>query len=101
MTIPAEHEIQETIALLKARLLEPGMNKPVNRAIKEGYNMAVDILAQNQRSYDGIETLRTVQGRAIAEMSVDYLAGEYSQKVLVNVPLKGQQSPGSAEQTTE
>lgn len=88
MTTPQEHEIQETIALLQARLAEPGMSKAENTRVRHGYNKAVDILAQNQRDYAGIEKLQTIQARAIAMLACDYLNGEQTQEVLVNVPLK-------------
>ncbi|MDB5241432.1 MAG: hypothetical protein JWP57_2057 [Spirosoma sp.] len=99
---PTEIEIQETIAMLQARLAEPGMSKAVNTRVRHGYNKAVDILAQNQRDYrnggpSGIEKLQTTQARAIAMLAVDYLNGECEQKVLVNVPIKGQQTLHSVE----
>ena len=88
IALPTEYEIQETIQMLQTRLAEPAMNKPENTRVKHGYNKALDILAQNQRDYAGIEKLQTTQARAIAMLAVDYLLGDCEQKVLVNVPIK-------------
>ncbi|QDK80851.1 hypothetical protein EXU85_20450 [Spirosoma sp. KCTC 42546] len=65
------------------------MDKPINRAVHEGYTEAVNILVEGRENYDGIDKLRTQQGRAIAVLAVDYLLGECSHKVLLGVPLKG------------
>ena len=85
---PVEGQIKQTIQDIKKRLAELDINKPVNRAIKEGYQEVINILVEDRRTYEGIDALRTVQGRAIAVLGVDYLNGECSKEVLVGVPLK-------------
>lgn len=85
----SETQIKQTIVDLKKRLSEPGMNKPVNRAIKEGYTEVVRILVEDIKNYELIsDSLKTVQGRAIAIIAVDYLRGECTKKVLIGVHLR-------------
>lgn len=85
---PSETDIQQTIRLLQQRLAKPDMEKPINRAIKQGYTESINILVEGRETYAGIDTLSTQQGRAIAVLAVDYLLGNCEQRVLVNVPLK-------------
>jgi methylmalonyl-CoA mutase N-terminal domain/subunit len=86
--VPTEAQIKQTIQDLKARLADVAMNKPINRAIREGYSEVLDILVEDRRTYDGIDKLSTVQGRAIAVLGVDWLNGECTKQVLMGVPLK-------------
>ena len=88
MMAPTEGQIKDTIQEIKKRLNDSNMNKPINRAIREGYTEVVDILVEGRTTYDAIGSLTTVQGRAIAVLGVDYLTGECTKKVLVGVPLK-------------
>lgn len=87
-TKPSEAQIRQTIADIQKKLKRPEMARPINRSVKEGYTESVNILVEGRETYDGIDTLSTQQGRAIAVLAVDYLLGECEQKVLVNVPLK-------------
>ena len=89
-TIPNEDEIEETIQLINDILERPEIDLLKNYAVKEGYDLAVDILVEDKRDIKeaGIENLKSVQGRAIAALAIDYLLGECSQKVLVGVVLK-------------
>lgn len=84
---PTEDQIEETIRLIEKRLEEKGINMTKNHAVKEGYTKAIEVLKSGKLDYDG---LITVQGRAIAAIAFDYLNGECSQEVLVNVPIKSQ-----------
>ena len=86
---PTETQIKNTIQDIQKRLKELAMSKPINRAVCEGYSESVNILVEGRENYDGIDKLKTQQGRAIAVLAVDYLLGECSHKVLLGVPLKG------------
>lgn len=87
-TKPTEAQIRATIAEIQKRLKQPQMEKPINRAIKEGYTESVNILVEGRTSYDGIDQLSTQQGRAIAVLAVDYNLGEVSSKILLGLPFK-------------
>jgi phosphopantetheinyl transferase (holo-ACP synthase) len=84
---PTEDQIEETIRLIEKRLEEKGINMAKNHAVKEGYTKAIEVLKTKKLNYDG---LTTVQGRAIAAISYDYLNGECTQELLTRVPLKSQ-----------
>jgi len=84
-TQPSEDKIEATITKIYDKLETPG----ITAAVKEGYEEAVDILADDKRKYTDISPLlKTTQGRAIAVLAVDYLNGECTQKVLCGVPIK-------------
>ncbi|GAB3701341.1 hypothetical protein GCM10027592_29340 [Spirosoma flavus] len=85
---PTEAQIQQTIRDIGKRLKADQMEKPINRAIKEGYTEVYNVLVEGRTNYDGIDSLRTVQGRAIAVLAVDYLNGEVEKHVLLGVPFK-------------
>ena len=87
--LPTEDEIEETLQKLQDRLEEKAMALSTNAAVKEGYEESVDILADDRRTYAGIDKLKTTQGRAIAVLAVDYLNGECTAEVLLGVPVKG------------
>lgn len=79
---PTEDEINDTLEKLQARL----DNEKLSPQVKEGYEEAEDILADDRRTYSGIDKLTSVQARAIAVLAVDYLNGECEAKVLLRVP---------------
>lgn len=58
--------------------------------VKEGYLKSIEILKGKQTDITkaGLEELKTVQGRAIAALAIDYLVGECTQFVLLGVPIK-------------
>lgn len=85
---PTESDIRKTRLLIEAKLKKPAINKKENAALKEGYTEALVILAEGRTTYDGIDRLKTQQGRAIAVLAVDYLLGTQKQKVLCGVPLR-------------
>lgn len=85
---PTEGQIKQTIQDLQKRLADPLINQKINRPVKEGYSESVNVLAEHRTTYDGIDQLTTLQGRAIAVLAVDYLKGECSKEVLMGVKLK-------------
>lgn len=86
--IPTEKDIEDSISKIDGKLKIKAINKFVNAAIKEGYTKSLEILKNKQTDYSGIEAMKTVQGRAIAMMTVDYLNGGCNQDILCGVPLK-------------
>ena len=88
---PTELEITRTISRIKYKLADKAIDKPINAGVKEGYTKAIEILTKNRVfNYDGLANakLKTVQGRAIVALTIDYLAGDCRQSVLCKVPLK-------------
>lgn len=83
-------EIQETISKIKDRLADIRVNRFVNAPVKEGYLKAIEILRDHQTDITRakLEELKTVQGRAIAALTIDYLNGECAQYILLGVPIK-------------
>ena len=89
MIVRTEEEIQETIGKVNERLQEKPINKFVNAPVKEGYKEVLHILCNKIETIDEIpQRCKTVQGKFIAWLAVDYLHGECDQKTLVNVPIK-------------
>lgn len=82
---PTEIEIQEVKNRIQQRLEEKPINRTVNFGAKEGYTKSLEILEKRELNYDG---LKTVQGRAIAAITFDYLGGTCTAEVLCNVPIK-------------
>ena len=83
-------EIQETISKIEERLADIRVNRFVNAPVKEGYLKAIEILRDHQTDITRakLEELKTVQGRAIAALAIDYLNGECAQYILLDVPIK-------------
>lgn len=83
-------EIQETISKIEERLADIRINRFVNAPVKEGYLKSIEILRDLQTDITKakLEELKTVQGRAIAALAIDYLVGECAQYVLLGVPIK-------------
>jgi hypothetical protein len=79
----SEEEIEETLQKIQDFLELPILKLPVHARLREGYSEAVDILADDRRTYAGIGKLKTDQGRAIAVITVDYLNGDITQKQLL------------------
>lgn len=89
MIVRTEKEVQETIGKVNDRLQEKPINKFANSPVKEGYKEVLHILCNRVESIDEIpKHCKTIQGRCIAWLAVDYLHGECDQKTLVDVPLK-------------
>ncbi len=82
---PTDIEIQEISERILRRLEEKPINRTVNFGVKEGYTKAIEILEKKELNYEG---LKTVQGRAIAAITFDYLEGTCTAEVLCNVPIK-------------
>lgn len=87
---PSDEQIQETISFIKDRLEYKPINRTVNAAVKEGYLKAVEILESKETDFNKVDTqsLKTVQGRAIASLACDYLVGLCAKNTLLMVPLK-------------
>lgn len=88
---PTELQIKRTISRINYILAHKDIDKKINEGVKEGYTKAIEILTKNRVfNYDGLATakLKTVQGRAIVALTIDYLAGECRQSVLCKVPIK-------------
>lgn len=85
-----EKEIKETITKIEERLSDKRVNRFVNAPVKEGYLKSIEILKGRQTDITkaGLEELKTVQGRAIVALAIDYLNGECEQNVLLRVPIK-------------
>lgn len=86
--IPTNNDVERVALLIEKRLADKRMNTYANAAIKEGYTESIDILKNRRTNYAGIEHLKTIQGRAIAMITVDYLNGGCSENVLCGVKLK-------------
>lgn len=88
--LPTEYEIKETLQLINDILEKPEIDRLANAAVKEGYDLAAEILAEDIRDYAKADfaRVRSVQGRAIAALAIDYLLGDCEQDVLIGVPLK-------------
>ena len=87
-TPPSEKEIDETFEIIQDILEDLRMKNPANAQVKLGYEVSLDIL-DGSKTMEDIVQVKGVQASAIAMLAVDYQKGECSQKILVNVPLKG------------
>ncbi len=67
---PTDAQIEEAIKKIEARLEEKPINRAVNRSVKDGYTMAVDILRRRQRIIPASNHLRP-RARAIAALAAD------------------------------
>lgn len=85
-----EKEIQSCILKIEELLNDKRINRFVNAPVKEGYLKSIEILKSGQTDITkaGLEELKTVQGRAIVALAIDYLNGECEQNVLLRVPIK-------------
>lgn len=88
LPIPQQEHIADTIRKIESRLLEKKINKFVNTPVKEGYTKALEILRNDDVSFNRYNELKTTQSKAIAAIAVDYLKGDCAQEVLCNIPLK-------------
>lgn len=85
--IPTEQEINETFDLIQDRLEESLMSEKQNSQVRIGYENALNILDGTMNEHE-IVNIKGVQASAIAMITFDYLKGDCTQQVLVNVPLK-------------
>lgn len=88
LPIPSQEHIANTIKKIEERLQEKKINKFVNASVKEGYTKALEILKNNDVTFNRYDELKTMQSKSIAAITVDYLKGECAQEVLCNIPLK-------------
>lgn len=85
---PTDSEIIETIQKIEKIMQFKAINRYVNFAVKEGYYKAIMILNAKEYNTSSISKLKTIQGRAIALLAIDYLNGECFQEILLSVPIK-------------
>ena len=64
------------------------INKFVNASAKEGYTKALEILKNNDVTFNRYDELKTIQSKSIAAITVDYLRGKCAQEIRCNIPLK-------------
>ena len=78
---PTENEIEKVIGKIKLLL-----DKQVTRTeVSEGFLEAIRLLSGKFNRYDQISaSLKDDKSRAIAVLSVDYLNGECTEKILLN-----------------
>ena len=83
-------EIQETTSKIEERLADIRINRFVNTPINTRSLNSIEILKDLQTDITRakLEELKTVQGRAIAALAIDYIMGECTQSVLLGVPIK-------------
>ncbi len=82
-------EIKQCINGIRERLNIDQMNYPENKPVKEGYKIAIQILKRGSLDFtgQGIERLKSIRSRAIAMLAVDYLNGDTTDYVLLNIPI--------------
>lgn len=87
---PTENQIKDAVKAIKRRMADPAMELPENSPIKEGYSKALEILGKPYHGWNYwlMNNLKTEQSRAIGIITIDFLNGECSHKVLCNVPFK-------------
>lgn len=98
---PTSEEIKEMIGLIETRLEYKPINRIKNAGVKEGYLKVLEILRNSESQKEAVSAIKsgeivvypfdgmkTVQGRAIASMALDYLAGKLGKEVLIGVPIK-------------
>lgn len=85
---PTQEEIDQTYDLIVEKLENPLMDRKENEQVKSGYEFVLDILDGNRLESE-ISQLNSIQARAIASLTYDYLKGQISQKNFLGVPLKG------------
>jgi hypothetical protein len=91
LPIPTDADIERCIAGVEERLAEKAINRHRNFAVREGYQMSLEVL--RNRITDPVKStigdLKTEQGRAIAMLAVDFLGGWCSEETLCGVPIEG------------
>ena len=84
---PTDAQIEEAIKKIEARLEEKPINRAVNRSVKDGYTMAVDILRRRQKGLFR-HRITYVHEREPLLRSPQTLNGECSADILCHVPIK-------------
>ncbi len=85
-----EKNIKSCVKAIKKRLKDKRINLACNYSVKSGYIKSLEILNKRITNFQdaGIESLTTVQARAIAFLAVDFLNEECTESILTNVPIK-------------
>jgi hypothetical protein len=88
--IPTPDQIKDVISIIEERLTYKPISRYNNAGVKEGYVKAVEILKSGQADFNKVDLtgLKTIQGRAIASISCDYLIGRCKPEVLCGIPIK-------------
>lgn len=89
-TPPSDDDIAETIQNVKSRLEIKEINRFINAGVKEGYLKMITVLESRQKDLQAIDLkdMKTVQGRAIVALAIDYLNGSCSSYALLGIPIK-------------
>jgi len=84
-------EIEHCIKEIQIRMKDKRLNRFCNANVKEGYIKALEILSKRISIFQNahLELLNSVQGRAIADLAIDFLNGDCEENILLNVPIKG------------
>jgi len=84
-------EIEHCIKEIQKRMRDKRINRFCNTNVKEGYIKALEVLSKkiNILQNAHLELLNSVQGRAIADLAIDFLNGDCEEDVLLNVPIRG------------
>lgn len=98
---PTSEEIKEMIGLIETRLEYKPINRIKNAGVKEGYLKVIEILHNHESQKEAVSAIKsgevvvypfdgmkTAQGRSIASLALDYLAGKLGKEVLIGVPVK-------------
>ena len=87
-TPPSDDERKQTLDLIRQKLALPEMDNPENEHLRDGFQWADQILSGKQTTLSLPDELTNTQARAIAQLAIDYLAGECPQKLLVEIQPK-------------
>lgn len=82
--LPSEEEIEELLQQVQDKLELKNIDLLVNSQVKIGYQEAVNVLADDRKTYAGIDMLPSDQSRAIATLFVDFLNGEIEARKLLD-----------------
>lgn len=80
---PTDREVDGTISTIEQRMIGKDENTPAFK----GYKAALGILNGRKNRMPNVDGLDDIQSRAIAFIAIDYLKGDCSSDILVNIPL--------------
>lgn len=97
--IPTPEEVKNVIGIIETRFEFKPFNRFKNAGVKEGYKKSFEILKNPSEELVStlvkgedincpFEWLETLQDRAIASLTYDYLVGKCSKETLYGVPIK-------------
>lgn len=93
---PTGAEIDEILERVQDRLEDPDMLLAANHQVKKGYEIMVEILAEeiNEHANLPASLLERMNGefdtqsRAMAQCAIDYLNGNQTREFIINIPIK-------------